>query len=584
MCGIIGSTHTTKDALERAAPCISYRGPDHTGYMTDGTVGMAHHRLSIIDVDNRSNQPMTDPQTGVVISYNGEIYNYKELRASLPNTHAYETASDTEVLLHAYAELGPALFPKLRGMFALVLYDPREKTLLLARDHAGIKPLYWSQCADTLIFSSEVKGIAALMKEMGIAPTLDRAALSLSLQFGYIPPPHTLLEGVASVAPGSCVIWDLGANKVREIQTWKPSAPRLPLPQALGKSVEEHLVSDVPVGLFFSGGVDSSLILRELKRHGAPLRTFTLLQPGKDADAEAARAIAESLAMPMPTEIPLTPESFADAYALVMDRIDEPLADTSIFPTALLASEARKEVKVVLSGEGGDELFYGYERQRILSSMNRVDAVPTLLDHAYLLLPAFRGKNTLFLFLFRLFSQPISYYLLTLSPTNALSDSDTLKRAKEIAARAGTPADLDRALYLPGNLLRKLDMATSYASIEGRVPLLDPRMYSAAGGTKPSEQFDASGGKRALRALLRGSITDSLIDRPKSGFGMWRAPFIASHEPYRRDVARGVSLLRSLGFKVPNPAVLLRSQPRFALLVATIARAYDNIGISHEAA
>lgn len=585
MCGILGSTHTSRESLSRAAPCIAYRGPDATGFFVDGSFGMAHHRLSIIDVDSRSSQPMIDAETGITISYNGEIYNFKELRASLKSAYSYKTESDTEVLLHAYREMGTAFFPKLRGMFALALYDPRNASVVLARDHAGIKPLYWADVSGTLLFSSEVKGVAALMRENDTTPAIDHAALSLALQYGYIPPPLTLIEGVTSVRPGTCLIWDLTTHAVRSVEEWKPEVSVTTLPQALQAAVSEHLVSDVPVGLFFSGGIDSTLILSELQTLGAPLQTFTLAQAGKDVDVVAAREIASMLDLPAPEEVELTAASFAEAYARVMDRIDEPLADTSIFPTALLALRAAKDVKVVLSGEGGDELFYGYERQRVLSGMTRMDSEISLLDRLYLSTPHVPGKNRIFLFLYQCFKQPISYYLLLLSPTQRLLDLRTLALAKRHAISAtSVPEHMDRTLYLEGNLLRKLDMATSYASIEGRVPLLDPRLYALSDALTPSEQFDSSGGKRPLRSLLERILPTSLLNRPKSGFGMWRAPFIAEHAPYQEDVSRGVALLRTLGHSVPDAAILLRTYPRFALLVATIVRAYENIGISHEAA
>lgn len=585
MCGILGSTHTSQESLSRAAPCIAYRGPDATGFFMDGSFGMAHHRLSIIDVDSRSSQPMIDPETGITISYNGEIYNFEELRASLKTAYSYKTESDTEVLLHAYREMGTAFLPKLRGMFALAIYDPRNASVVLARDHAGIKPLYWANVSGTLLFSSEVKGVAALMRESNTTPTIDHKSLSLALQYGYIPPPLTLIEGVSSVAPGTCLIWDLETNSVRSIEEWKPEVSPTTLPEALSDAVGEHLVSDVPVGLFFSGGVDSSLILRELQKLGAALQTFTLVQAGKDVDVVAAREIASLLELPAPTEVVLTPDSFAEAYARVMDRIDEPLADTSIFPTTLLALRAAKDVKVVLSGEGGDELFYGYERQRVLSGMTHMDSEVTLLDRLYLSTPHFPGKNRAFLFFYQLSKQPISYYLLLLSPTQRLRDLPAFALAKRHAASATSiPEHMDRMLYLEGNLLRKLDMATSYASIEGRVPLLDPRLYAISDTLIPKEQFDSSGGKRQLRSLLMEKLPTSLVNRPKSGFGMWRAPFITEHVPYQEDVARGVALLHTLGHDVPDAKVLLRTQPRFALLVATIVRAYENVGISHEAA
>lgn len=584
MCGILGSTHTSQESLSRAAPCIAYRGPDATGFFMDGSFGMAHHRLSIIDIDARSSQPMVDTETGITISYNGEIYNFEELRASLISSYSYQTASDTEVLLHAYREMGTDFFPKLRGMFALAIYDPRDMSVVLARDHAGIKPLYWSNVSDTLRFSSEVKGIAALMRESGTTPSIDHTAVSLALQYGYIPPPLTLIEGVSSIRPGTCLIWDLETKTVRNVREWQPEVSPMTLPQALRDAVSEHLVSDVPVGLFFSGGIDSSLILRELQACGAPLQTFTLQQAGKDVDVVAAREIASLLELPSPTEVVLTADSFAEAYTRVMDRIDEPLADTSIFPTTLLALRAAKDVKVVLSGEGGDELFYGYERQRVLSAMTHMDSDVTLLDRLYLSMPHFPGKNRLFLYAYRILKQPISYYLLLLSPTQRLQDLRAFALAKRHAATATTiPEHMDRTLYLEGNLLRKLDMATSYASIEGRVPLLDPRLYAISDVLVPKQQFDSSGGKRQLRSLLMEKLPASLVNRPKSGFGMWRAPFIAEHVPYQEDVARGVALLHTLGHTVPDAAILLRLQPRFALLVATIVRAYENIGISYEA-
>lgn len=588
MCGILGTTHTDQEALKDAASCIAYRGPDHTGYFMDDAVAIAHHRLSIIDTDARANQPMVDPSTGVTIAYNGELYNFEEVRRSLSSPRAYLSASDTEVILHAYLECGMAFLPRLRGMFAFAIYDPRNKTVVLARDHAGIKPLYYTVRNDALYFGSEVKAVAKLLQASGDTVRIDRDAVELSLVYGYVPPPLSLVSGVTSVPPSTYLVWDIDGKRMSAPSAWSPQVPSEGLEDALQRAVREHLVSDVPVGIFLSGGIDSSLLLLALSKQNARLKAYTLVQEGKEADAESAKEVAAALKTPAPEEVLLTPEAFDEAYRTVMERIDEPLSDTSIFPTTLLALRARKDVKVILSGEGGDELFFGYNRQRVVSGMRALDGSVTWLDRIFLLLPRFPGKNRLFLALFTLCRQPVSYYLLLLSPGYGAPSSRAWKESKRMAAlRARRPVDLDAGLYLEGDLLRKLDLATSYASIEGRVPLLDVGMYKAARSLDPREAFSEGGvGKRPLLDLLAHELPRSLFARRKSGFGMRLAPFEKTSEPLHEDVAKGIELVRRLGISLPSrdARTLIVRFPRLALLLATLARAYDNTDISHEAA
>lgn len=582
MCGIIGASHSSEKAIRASLATFAYRGPDAERYFSDLDVALGHARLSIIDLDERANQPFFDEKKEIGIVYNGEIYNYKELRAELERTHGihFRTSSDTEVLVYAYRVWGEAMLPKLRGMFALGIYDMRSHTLFLARDYAGIKPLYYTLAGGQVLFASELKGVVALMRQAALPVEIDSKALSLYPVLGYVPSPQTMVYGVKKLKRGSWLRYDIHSREFAQ-GAWKPQTrdirTRTELEEAIRRSVIEHCVADVPVGTFFSGGVDSSLISAILHEAGMDLETFSVNVAGRSADEPYFRQIAKHLGVKAQVaEFGL--KEFDELYDDLFSRVDDPIADTSIFPTAYVARFAKKRVKVVLTGEGGDELFLGYPRIQTLAAFRHNPRSSTLFDAAFLRTPPFRGKN-------RLFSQgavalklPAAYYLLATSPARDLSPTAGWQAAMQELSH-GDPLWFDRDWYLENMLLRKVDMATSYASIEGRVPLLGAELWNTA----PSfvgENMVQGGSKEILRNMLACYIPRELIDRPKAGFGLDISSIFKRSRRLAPDLHAALAALAHVGIAhKEHEGLIVARYPMYGFGLVVLYRALRNLAL-----
>lgn len=521
MCGIIGQTRGKEDAVREAMQSFSYRGPDAQGSWTDASVALGHLRLSIIDPEERSNQPFFDEHKELGIVFNGEIYNYRELRDELKRVHgvSLRTDSDTEVLLYGYKIWGEALLPRLRGMFAFAIYDARSHNLFLARDHAGIKPLYYAFAGGNLFFASECKGVVALLRTSGVPVSASEEAVGLYLAFGYVPSPLTLCAQVKKVPRSSWLRFDITAGTAIE-GVWAPATASVTgvedFEAAVRASVVEHTIADVPVGVFFSGGIDSSVIALVLRDAGINLSTYSVRVEGRSSDESYFKEIAERLGIKAHVINFDLPE-FEEMFEHVLSRMDDPIADPSIFPTALVSRHAAQDVKVVLSGEGGDELFCGYPRALAIARMHAQPERLGVLDVLTLHTPAVRGKRATLASLALRAHAPVFYYLTQASLAFGATPSSAWHRAHELLAR-GDVSWLDRDWYLENMLLRKTDMATMYASLEGRVPLLGAQLWAHAPAFY--EQNAQGDGKLLLRAMLKKVLPPELIERPKSGFGI----------------------------------------------------------------
>lgn len=549
MCGIIGATHSSEKAVRDSLASFAYRGPDARKYFSDSNIALGHARLSVIDLDARADQPFFDEQKEIAIVYNGEIYNFQELRVELEHTHGitFRTSSDTEVLVYGYRIWGEALLPKLRGMFAFALYDMRSHTVFLARDHAGIKPLYYSVEQDRLLFASELKGLVALMRETNVPVEINTQAFEWYPVLGYIPSPHTLVKGCMKLERGSWLRYDLYTNKIEQGK-WTPGARHISsvseMQEALRRSVLEHCIADVPVGTFFSGGIDSSLISAILHEAGMNLKTYSIRVAGRPADEPYFRDIAKHLGVEARVaEFGL--KEFDETYEDILSRVDDPIADTALFPTTFVARLAAKEVKVVLTGEGGDELFLGYPRMRTLAALH--GSRSNLFDEVFLFTPSFPGKNKLFSKIAYLFGLPIPYYLLATSPGRDFVSARGLRTVGRAFAK-GESLWYDRDWYLENMLLRKTDMATSYASIEGRVPLLGAELWNAAPAFV-EENMKNSGAKNILKDMLMQYVPRELIDRPKAGFGLDIENLFRESKFLGPDLHAALTALRPFGFK-----------------------------------
>lgn len=526
MCGIIGINESNEGLVRKAAQRFCYRGPDASGFFSDERVTLGHHRLAIVDLDARANQPMADDMGTVEVVFNGEIYNFKELRAELEQKYTFRTTSDTEVLLYAYREWGSTMACRLQGMFALGIYDMTQGKIILMRDHAGIKPLYYYAHDGVMVFASELKGVVAALRAKNIHPVLDEKALDLYFVFGYIPSPYSIYIGVRKLERASLLEYDLALKKIIRQETYKSEYARVQSKEEyaalLEKKILAHLAADVPVGVFFSGGTDSSLVVSVLHKYGINLETFSIGIDYKTDDGFYFRKIAEHLGITSHV-FDFTIAEFDRVYEPVMSRMDEPTSDNSIFPTYFVSAKAAEHVKVVLSGEGGDEYFYGYPRSLVLHGLNGYgeyfDRRVSVIDLLFFLTPSYTAKNYFFERLFRLCRMPYSYYLLAMSPSR---DNMSLRQwrlaKKEIRGRNIRPMALDQELYLENDLLRKTDFATSYASIEGRVPLLDIEIIQNA---KKFEVEKLTGGvlKAFLKSILAEYLPAELVYRNKSGFG-----------------------------------------------------------------
>jgi asparagine synthase (glutamine-hydrolysing) len=583
MCGIIGSNGTLLSQFEKASKTFAYRGPDASKFFQDDHCTLGHHRLSILDTASRADQPFSDPEKKVHLLFNGEIFNFKDLRKELESHYTFVTTSDTEVIVAGYLRWGIDIVPRLRGMFALALYDTTKAKLFLARDHAGIKPLIYSYENDQLLFASEVKGVVALRAIHGLPLTLDQESLGVYSVFGYTVSPRTLYSEIHKLPRSSVLEFDLHSKKILSVQKYTPRSATVTTALDYQKLIEDrivdHTLADVPVGVFFSGGTDSSLIASVLHHRGYNLETFSIKVDYKTEDHKYFNAISEKLTLKS-NVYSFAEKEFDEVYETVMSKLDEPSYDNSIFPTYFVSKKAAEKVKVVLSGEGGDELFYGYERSKELAALGNVrhDVHCSMWDYLFFILPPFKAKNHYFKKLFKLMGQPISFYLITMSPARDRITLRGWKQAKKILANIKRPVDYDAEVYLEDDLLRKTDFATSYNSIEGRVPLLDSDIVA---NSSVIEDCKLEGGvlKAFLKKCLSAYLPTELVYRNKSGFGIGMHVFFESSKQLNSDLDQALAYYaekRLLPVHIPKRSVLVRKYSNFAFALVSLYRVIVN--------
>jgi asparagine synthase (glutamine-hydrolysing) len=570
MCGFAGVVDTglrgdvALDLGHRMAATLAHRGPDDVGVFNGPGVILAHRRLAVIDLSPDGHQPMPSASGDLVLAFNGEIYNYRALRADLEAEGVrFRGVSDTEVLVEAIERFGlDEALGRSNGMFALAVWDRRSGTVSVARDRLGEKPLYVADLGDRVVFGSELKALRAA----GIAGDVDLDALADLLGFGYVIGRHSILERVERAQPGEIVEITVEARpSLRHRRYWRPptgawsTAGRDELLAGLDRHITDavrlRMVADVPVGAFLSGGIDSSLVvsvMQELSQ--SPVRTFTVgFAESTFDEAPFARAIAAHLGTDH-HELSVTPRDSLDLIPRLPDIYDEPFADPSQLPTYLISALARTEVTVCLSGDGGDELFGGYDRYaRALAIDHRVASLPVSARRAlgsalgatgpraarYLLAPGYRVARR------RPPPPDLRHKALRLGAILRAADGreiyDGLLRhwpdPGAVLARGGsTPrygdgvgtvhdftdwmmrADIEH--YLPDDILVKLDRATMAVSLEGRVPLLDHELVEFALTIPSPLRRSLDGGKQLLVDLLATRVPRHLFERPKMGFGV----------------------------------------------------------------
>jgi asparagine synthase (glutamine-hydrolysing) len=551
MCGIAGivdrgiAPERWPTLLDAMASSLRHRGPDDSGLWFDAEVGLgfAHARLAIIDLSPHGHQPMVSRDGRYVLAFNGEIYNFAELRHELTaRGHVFRGHCDTEVMLAAFVQwgLGGAL-DRFHGMFAFALWDARERRLHLARDRIGEKPLYYGRVGKGLAFASELK---ALRTHPEFGNGVDRSSLALLLGHGYIPAPASIYEGIGKLPAGTFVTIDPTApDPPPPVPYWTASAVAergaarpldLPAEEVIEQldarareAVRRRLVADVPLGAFLSGGVDSSLVVAQMQALSArPVKTFTIgfADPRFD-ETPWARAVAEHLGTDH-TEWQVTAAEAMELIPQLPAIYDEPLADASQIPTCLVSRLARSEVTVVLSGDGGDELFGGYERYREAETLWRWLRLlrPLPLPARRLLgrlpLPGRLGRLAMILDADRLETLYRYLFLQCPTPTRTVLGAGPMAESPRpaLTERKARLMYLDLTGYLPENVLVKLDRASMRVGLEGRLPLLDSEVVEFAWQVPLALKIRDGRGKWILRRVLDRYVPRPLIERPKMGF------------------------------------------------------------------
>lgn len=557
MCGICGVVlfqpggPVERSILETMNLSLRHRGPDDEGYYQDQQTSLAMRRLSIIDLQT-GQQPISNEAGDIWVVYNGEIYNFKQVRATLEKRgHVFKTQTDTEVIVHAYEEYGDDCINHFNGMFSIALWDARKRRLLLARDRVGIKPLYYWSDQTKLVFASEVK---ALVRHPDVPRQLNLDALDLFLTLEYIPAPYTIYEGIFKLLPGHTLIVEEGRLKLS--QYW--DVPYQPVGQSepecaetladlINDAVRIRLISDVPLGAFLSGGIDSSTVVGFMRQNmPEPVETFSIgFEEDTYNELPYANAVAKHFGTHHHVEV-LQPDIVSLAEQLVYHH-DEPFADTSIFPTYLVSKLASSQVKVVLSGDGGDELFAGYDtylaervsryygnlpgalRQRVFPRMAEwlppQAAKKGLINKIKRMIEGGALDPSLQHTRWMIFLQPAEKAALYQSAlqarlTRRLPET-VFQRYFEKAQRFDSLAQqqyVDIKTYLAEDILTKVDRMSMAVSIEARVPLLDYRIVEFAMNLPPHLKLNGTRTKSILRSAVKGLVPDIVLEKPKQGF------------------------------------------------------------------
>lgn len=559
MCGIAGfvdlwerkasGLEDRQEILARMCRIIRHRGPDDQGLMVKPGVALGMRRLAIIDLVS-GNQPMSGEDGSVTIVFNGEIYNFQELTPKLEaRGHKFHTHSDTEAIVHAYEEFGPECLKDLRGMFAFAIWDDKARTLFVARDRAGKKPLYYTTTPNgTFVFGSELK---SLLEHTHVEREIDPQALDAYFTLGYVPDPLSIFRNVHKLPPGHYLNFTNGQVTVKQYWDFELQ-PRESQNEAdyldelralLDESVRLRLISDVPLGAFLSGGIDSSTVVGLMARHmGQPVKTFSI---GFHEDSYNELKYARLTAQKFGTdhhEFFVTPD-ICDVVDDLVWHFDEPFADSSAIPTYMVSKLARDHVTVILSGDGGDELFAGYTRYAVERKRGGFERLPKPLREGVMrplserLPHAAWGRN----YLHNVSLDPISRYLDSVSVFTSLNRKSLY--TSDFSAKVGPggyasslffhlvenvksndPVDrllyLDSKTYLPGDILTKVDRMSMAVSLEGRAPLLDHKLIEFVTRIPSSLKLTGLETKHIMKTAVKDLVPAEILNRPKQGFGV----------------------------------------------------------------
>ena len=558
MCGIVGIVGTDRTQridpaeIRRMCDMIVHRGPDDEGVFVRESVALGMRRLSIIDLCS-GHQPIHNEDGTIWIVFNGEIYNFCTLRSELiERGHSFYTKADTEVIVHLYEEMGEDCVHKLRGMFTFAIWDQKKRHLFLARDRFGKKPLHYALCAGRLLFASEIKSLLAVAPELG---DVDARSVLSYFSFGYIPDPQTSFSRIRKLPPASTLRFADGEIRIRsywDLPRFGTLEPRTEeecldeLEHRLGEAVRMRLISEVPLGALLSGGVDSSIVVALMSKFSsAPVKTFTIGFDEEDFnEADHARAVAQRFQTDHHEEV-VNP-NFAETLQMLTHHLEEPFADASVVPTYYVSRMARKHVTVALAGDGGDELFAGYDRYQInLRRRRQFGVVPEWAGRVYRqhIFPSLPGGTYGRRFLYTISLPESDRYLDEISflstdgRERSLFSREYLAFANQFPSTfepfrnylRTAPAEdsvsqlqyLDIKTYLAGDILTKVDRMSMAASLEVRAPILDHVFAEWVTQLSPKWKLRAGHQKYVLKKLAeRLGVPRDVIYRPKRGFGL----------------------------------------------------------------
>ena len=560
MCGICGRMNfDPQEAVDprlirRMMGVMAHRGPDGEGAFVQGPVGLGHRRLAVLDLSEKGRQPMSNEDGSIWITFNGEIYNFPDLREDLiQRGHRFRSKTDTETVLHLYEEEGPACVRALRGMFAFAIWDARTRILFLARDRVGKKPLYYHMDGRGLRFASEIK---AILVDPEVEVTPDPEAIHHYLSFGYVPHPATAYRGIRALPPAHVAI--VRDGQITLERYWrlqygvKHAGSEADLAQELLHRLEEavkiRMISDVPLGAFLSGGIDSSAVVAMMSRHAAePVRTFSIgFEAAEYDERRYARLVAERFGT-RHEEFVIRPDA-AGILPTLAWHYDQPYADSSAIPSYYVAQVTRRHVTVALNGDGGDEGFAGYDRYVAHRLAGRLDWLPAAARRALRiglgLAPhgarrgslLARGRRFLdgllqppdrrygrWVFHFTADRKAALYQPDFAAAVSTVASEDLLACAFQTSDAPDTVdalLDVDTRTYLPDDLLVKVDVASMAHGLEARSPFLDHHLLEFAAGLPSHLKLQGREKKVLLRTALRGILPDAILDRPKMGFGV----------------------------------------------------------------
>ena len=553
MCGIAGFSWKDEELVTRMADTIAHRGPDQHGVYTDEAVSLAHRRLSIIDLSEHGRQPMSNEDGSVWVTYNGEIYNFRELREALEaKGHVFRSHTDTEVIVHAYEEYGPACVQWFNGMFAFAVWDMRRRELILARDRVGVKPLYYYAKDGKLIFASEIK---AILQVPDVKREINFQALYHYVGYEFVPAPDTMFHDIRKLPPGHYLRYKDGKTEI--VRYWDlrfqtESHPREyyeeTMRDMLTESVRKRLVSDVPLGVFLSGGLDSSAIMSLMSRCGVePIQTFSLgYEDPSFSELEYARLMAKQFGTQHRELIidPITPALIEKAVW----HLDEPMTDLSTIPFYLICKKAREHVTVCLSGEGGDEVLVGYDRFKASKANDYYAILPEWIRRGVIAplvkaLPDQSQKkgplNVLKRFVeggllpeeaghmrWQYFGKPETDNEFFAKSVLAKISRDPFAPIRTQVTHCNSASRLDREIYvdlmftMPDSVLMKVDKMSMAHALEVRVPFLDYQFVEFCATIPGHHKLSGFTTKAIFRSAMKGILPDKIRGRGKQGYSL----------------------------------------------------------------